>query len=192
MNQRVWILGATAAVALLLLMLQRLTARDVTRRGLEFLPEMVYSEAYESFSAHADRANGMTMQPLVPGTVVRGTARFPYQPTPGDAERAGLELANPFDAADDAARLRGGEVYRAYCTVCHDAAGTGRGPVVRRGMLPPPSLLAERARQMKDGQMFHVLTRGQGNMASYAAQITPEDRWKVILHVRTLQSEPPK
>jgi hypothetical protein len=40
---------------------------------------------------------------------------------------------------------------------------------------------------MRDGQMFHVLTKGQGNMPSYAVQVAPEDRWKAILHVRTLQ-----
>jgi hypothetical protein len=55
-------------------------------------------------------------------------------------------------------------------------------------MLPPPSLKAERAVQMRDGQLFHVITRGQGNMASYAVQVRPEDRWKAILHVRALQA----
>jgi mono/diheme cytochrome c family protein len=40
---------------------------------------------------------------------------------------------------------------------------------------------------MKDGQMFHVLTYGQGNMPSFAAQLSREDRWNVILHVRMLQ-----
>ena len=35
--------------------------------------------------------------------------------------------------------------------------------------------------------MFHVLTFGQKNMPGYAAQITTDDRWKAILHVRELQ-----
>jgi hypothetical protein len=38
-----------------------------------------------------------------------------------------------------------------------------------------------------DGRIFHVITRGQGLMASYAVQVLPEDRWAVILHVRTIQ-----
>jgi mono/diheme cytochrome c family protein len=42
---------------------------------------------------------------------------------------------------------------------------------------------------MKDGQIFHVLNFGQGNMSSYASQISREDRWKVILYVRSLQTE---
>jgi hypothetical protein len=40
---------------------------------------------------------------------------------------------------------------------------------------------------MKDGQIFHALTYGGINMPSYAAQISREDRWKVILNIREMQ-----
>ena len=42
--------------------------------------------------------------------------------------------------------------------------------------------------QMKDGQLFHILTHGQNNMASYASQLSREDRWNVIVYVRSLQA----
>jgi mono/diheme cytochrome c family protein len=45
-----------------------------------------------------------------------------------------------------------------------------------------------RAVQMKDGQMFHILTYGQNNMPSYASQVSPEDRWSVITYVRSMQA----
>jgi mono/diheme cytochrome c family protein len=35
--------------------------------------------------------------------------------------------------------------------------------------------------------MFHVLTYGQGNMPSFATQLSRDDRWSVILHLRMLQ-----
>jgi hypothetical protein len=61
----------------------------------------------------------------------------------------------------------------------------------QRGVLQPASLLAV---QMKDGELFHVLTHGGlrstngwKNMPAHAAQLSQEDRWKVILHVRALQ-----
>ncbi len=41
---------------------------------------------------------------------------------------------------------------------------------------------------MRDGQMFHVLTYGQANMPSHSAQVTPSDRWAVIAYVRMLQT----
>ena len=59
------------------------------------------------------------------------------------------------------------------------------GPVAQRGYPPPPSLLAEHAQKMKDGQLFHILTYGQNNMPSYASQLSRDDRWNVVLYVRT-------
>jgi mono/diheme cytochrome c family protein len=43
---------------------------------------------------------------------------------------------------------------------------------------------------MRDGQMFHVISMGQGNMAAYASQVERQDRWKVIGYLRTLQTAP--
>ena len=43
--------------------------------------------------------------------------------------------------------------------------------------------------QMKDGQLFHIITYGQGSMASYAAQLPPDRRWDVINYVRGLQKK---
>jgi hypothetical protein len=45
---------------------------------------------------------------------------------------------------------------------------------------------------MPDGQMYHLLTLGQKNMASYASQVERADRWKVIRHIRALQEPPPE
>ena len=56
----------------------------------------------------------------------------------------------------------------------------------------PPNLLADRAREFSDGRLFHIISLGQGIMSPYAAQLLPDDRWRVILYVRTLQSLPVK
>ncbi|HNR32861.1 MAG TPA: cytochrome c [Candidatus Hydrogenedentes bacterium] len=169
--------------------------RDPTRPNYMFLPEMVYSVAYDAFAPNPVFADGQTLQAPVPGTIARGALPLRYAATPEDALRAGEELANPFalpagDDADDESRHnleRGDQVYRSFCIPCHGPTGNGDGPVALRGYPPPPSLLAEHAVHMKDGQMFHVLTYGQGNMASYAAQVSPEDRWNAVLHVRAMQ-----
>jgi mono/diheme cytochrome c family protein len=44
---------------------------------------------------------------------------------------------------------------------------------------------------MKDGQLVHVLTYGQGNMASFASQLALDQRWRVIAYVRDLQAKAP-
>jgi mono/diheme cytochrome c family protein len=185
-NVLLWILPCVA----FLLALEYALRPNTEERNYEIFTEMAYSMANESMSASVGLPGGMTQQPIVNGVVVRGQLPFRYAPGPEEAQRAGRELTNPHGdkAQDDPEVLaRGAELYKRFCTVCHGAGGDGQGPVVFRGMLPPPSLHAARAVQMKDGEMFHILTLGQGNMASYAAQLGVEDRWKVIRHVRRLQ-----
>ena len=78
-------------------------------------------------------------------------------------------------------------VFANFCQVCHGHTGFGNTPVTQRGFPQPTSLMGERTLVMKDGQMFHVLTFGQGNMPAHAAQLSRADRWSAILHVRLLQ-----
>ncbi len=169
-----------------LLGLERVLRSDPGERNYEVFTEMAYSLANETQSPSASLPGGLTQQALVEGVVVRGRLPFRYGPGPEEAARAGRELENPF--GDDAHTLgRGAEIYGIFCALCHAGDGGGQGPVVRRGMLPPPSLHAARSLQMADGEMFHLLTMGQGNMASYAAQVSEDDRWRVVRYVRKLQ-----
>lgn len=139
-----------------------------------------------------------------------------------DAARAvalvGDPIANPFaalsllpgpDAADyvedspipiDKKSLeRGRDRFNIYCSVCHDALGTGNGKIVERGYLPPPNYHLDysrgferrgqklRLREAPIGYFYEVITRGFGGMPDYASQIPPEDRWKIAVYVRVLQ-----
>lgn len=162
---------------------------DPTERNFEVLPGMVAPVAYESFTANPVLAGGMTLQIPPTGTIPRGYLPRHYEATPEDAERAGLELENPFMGDDSAAVARGEFVFDTYCVTCHGASGVGDGPVAVRGFPTPASLVAANARNMADGRIFHVVTYGQGNMPGHATQIEPEDRWKVAIWVRHLQEE---
>jgi len=163
--------------------------RDVTQPNYAFLPEaqMVQSPAYDSYAPNPNFADGLTQRTPPAGTIARGYPRLNYQPTLQDALRAGEELRNPYPPTDTVRRERGTAVFTHYCQVCHGPLGLGNGPVTQGGFPPPSSLLADRAVQMKDGQMFHVLTHGQANMPSFSTQLSREDRWSVILHIRMLQ-----
>jgi mono/diheme cytochrome c family protein len=181
-------------VCLLLLLLtvvvlNWLTGTDLGRPNQEFLPQMAHSPRYNTFSANPSFPDGQTQQPPVPGTIARGLMPLHYRATPEDALRAGEEFHSPLKADDIRAQQRGATVFANYCQVCHGPGGKGDGPAAQRGLPPPPSLLVEKALRLKDGQLFHILTYGQGNMASYAGQLSREDRWHVILHVRALQQQ---
>ena len=148
---------------------------DHSQRSYQIFPEMSESVAYETQASLEHLGEG---RPLVPpaGSAAIGFPAFRYAPTPEDAVRAGVELQNPVDTEDRETLDRGAFVYRTFCGMCHGADGKGQGEMTKRGVPPPPSLLAERAREMKDGQMYHLLTLGQGNMASYASQVDRIDR----------------
>jgi cbb3-type cytochrome c oxidase subunit III len=154
-------------------------------RNFEAMPEMVRSIAYKSFTANPNFGDGKTLQAPPEGTIARGVHPLHYGTTPDEAMRAGRELSAPPSPA--VVLERGARVYQIYCQPCHGAAGKGDGPVAMRGFPPPPSFLAEHAVHLADGQMFHTVTYGQKNMPSYASQVSPEDRWRVVAYVRSLQ-----
>lgn len=163
--------------------------REPAKTNVEYFPDMAHSARYNTFAANPNFADGKTLRSPEPGTIPRGLLPVHFQPTPQDAARAGEEFENPLRPDDARARERGATVYANFCQTCHGPQGKGDGPVALRGFPPPASLLADKARNFKDGQMFHVLTYGQGNMPSYAGQISREDRWKVIAYVRQLQRQ---
>ena len=185
-----------AVNALLFLMLVALVSlnwlirSDPAKRNVEILPNMVESIPYDSYAANPNFADGRTLREPVPGTVVRGYLPIRYKATPEDAVRAGVELTTPVVDRKIAVK-RGADVYTNYCETCHGPAGKGDGRVAQRGFPAPPSLLAPRAMNLRDGQLFHIVTFGQGNMPSYASQIERQDRWAVIEYVRTLQGGRP-
>lgn len=161
--------------------------RDFSRPNAEFLSDMAYSPAYTAQTSLMTLHSSLFTQP--PGTIPRGFRPLHYRATSEDALLAGQELLSPIQNANPAVLQRGAAVYTSFCQHCHGAGGLGDGPVSRRGFPPPPSLLADHAIQMKDGQMFHAITYGQGNMPAHAAQVEPEDRWKVVAHIRALQNQ---
>lgn len=164
---------------------------DPDRRNFEFFPNMVESLARDAQSPPLILDDGTVIDRRIPSdSVVRGHMPLMFDATPEGALLAGAALTNPIAADDQVALVRGAFIFNNYCIVCHGTAGLGDGPVTKRGVPPPPSFLLDNALNMKDGQMFHILTLGQKNMASYASQITQEDRWKVIRYVRTLQVVP--
>lgn len=160
---------------------------DFSRRNYVMFTEMAQSRAVESFASSAELPGGQALQPLVAGVVPRGQRPPEHGPGPEEAERAGVELVQPFSPDDAAALQRGAQRFGIFCAVCHGPGGEGDGVVTQRGLPPPPSLLGARALALPDGALFHVVTWGQGKMAPFAAELSPEDRWQVVLHVRRLQ-----
>ena len=151
-----------------------------------FFPDMVQSVPYDSFAENPVFRDGKTQQNPPPGTVARGPLAFAYAAGPEEALRAGRELKNPLAATPENLK-RGDLVFHTICFTCHGPLGEGDGPIIPR-FPQPPSLTAAHARTLPDGQIFHIITRGQNLMPAHAAQVLPEDRWRLVLYLRSLQS----
>jgi mono/diheme cytochrome c family protein len=104
------------------------------------------------------------------------------------AAAAGGPDVFPINIDEDALR-RGRERFQIYCVVCHGFTGEGDGMIVRRGFRRPPSYYDDRLQEgtTPASHFFDVITNGWGAMPDYAAQIAPEDRWKIIAYIRALQ-----
>lgn len=82
---------------------------------------------------------------------------------------------------------RGQERYNIYCTVCHDATGSGNGVTKSLGLITVASLIDDRIKAQPDGQIFNTITHGKNTMGAYGSMISVEDRWAIVSYVRALQ-----
>ena len=78
-------------------------------------------------------------------------------------------------------------LYENFCTPCHGFSGYGNGIVAEEGFPQPASFHDGATAALSVGEMFDVITNGQGAMFSYATRIQPEDRWAIIAYIRALQ-----
>jgi mono/diheme cytochrome c family protein len=158
-------------------------------RAREYMPDMARGPAYKAFAPNPATRTGLTLQAPVVGTIARGHRPFHYGPGEEEAARAGHQLLNPLPLTT-ATLDDGRALYQTYCLVCHGANGKGDGPLVVSGKIPtPPAYTSDRVAAFPPGRLFHVVTMGTQNaagtqkMPSYAALLTPAERWKVVGYV---------
>lgn len=149
------------------------TKEDAVQAGEE-LQNPVSVEVDESVAALATSKNG---EPVLPKVVATSATVEPKPAEPPPDPKAKLHTSIQ----------RGAQTYGVFCVPCHGAKGAGDGPVTKRGFPPPAPLPTGKSVKMKDGQLFHILSYGQGSMSSMAAQLNRNQRWDVINYVRSLQ-----
>jgi len=80
---------------------------------------------------------------------------------------------------------RGKSLYTVYCGACHGVAGDGKGALFTSGKypIPPRSFVTDEFKARPSGEIYHAITQGFGVMGSHAAQVKPEDRWKIVTYI---------
>ena len=109
--------------------------------------------------------------------------------------------AAPYDAVEkkivgppstDASVAHGDSLFHTFCWTCHGKTMAGDGPVVAKGMIPPPDLLGESTRGKTDGFMYMYMRHGGAIMPSYGNQLSSYDAWSLIHYIRHMQKTSPR
>ena len=169
------------------------SCKDKRSPGWEYAPNMYEHIAYDPDQKNPNFADGKTAQVPPAGTIPVGFVKFDYPKSNEGYEQASLEVHNPLPQTKE--NFEEGKVlFMHFCSPCHGQTGEGDGLVVQHGFPPPPSYSkgqSSRGGAMKDltdGKIYHTITYGVNVMGSYASQLSPDERWKVIMYVHHLQT----
>ncbi len=149
------------------------------RQDMHDQPVIEPNEASDFFAD--GRGNRMPIE----GTIARGLLHDDtafYTGLSDDRFVADLPMAGTRELLE-----RGRERYDIFCSPCHGRVGDGRGMIVRRGFKQPASFHEERLRNQPVGYYFDVVSRGFGEMSSYASMIEAKDRWAIAAYIGALQ-----
>ena len=189
--------------------------RNERNPGRVFVPDMRYSNAYETYASTSPLApeKGDTMSARLPveGTIPRGFIKtdkeeyimsyvltkhfkdpnyFPELNTE-QYEKAGQMLKNPV-AYSKEAMSEGKKMYTIYCAVCHGKKGEGNGPIIEPAdgsdgpFLARPNPYETLLPTLTDGKMFYTMSFGKGMMGPYRSQLSAEERWTIIHYIKDL------
>jgi cytochrome c6 len=83
------------------------------------------------------------------------------------------------------AQSSGADTYKAKCTMCHAADGSGSTPAGKAVKVPPfssPDLV-----KASDADLIAATKNGKGKMPAYSGKLTDGQIKDVIAYIRTLQ-----
>ncbi len=174
-------------LCLIILTMAGCAKSDNRGKWIPLISDMVISVPYNPYGENPNTKDGKTLMTPPAGTVPQGFEPDLYEKNMDGAQKAALELKNPIPLTPENL-ARGKQVYESKCLVCHGAEGKADGPII--GKFPnPTSYASDRVRNLAAGNIYHSITVGVGLMGSYGAQISPEDRWKLVHYVNHLVAE---
>lgn len=162
--------------------------------GIEYARNMYDPIAYNPDQPNKNFKDGKTAQTPPAGTSPVGFDKNENYPnTPEGYQAASAGLSNPLPVTVPTLE-QGKTLYLNMCSHCHGNEGKGDGSIVKMEKFPaPPSYStgnSSRGGSMKDltdGKIYHTITYGLNLMGPHKYQLTPEQRWKIVMYVHELQ-----
>ena len=172
----------------ILIMLSVTSCFDKKKPNYRYMPNMYTSVAVETYSEYEILPNGQAALTPVKGTISRGWMPYEYENTQEGKALATKELKIPL-AVNDENLAKGKELFNIYCAICHGNKGDGQGTLVKREKFLGIPSLADKGRNITEGDIYHVMMYGLNSMGSYASQTNEKERWQITMHALDLKSK---
>jgi mono/diheme cytochrome c family protein len=148
----------------------------------------------ENFSAHMANlpkrglAARKALFALVLAVIVVAIVSVVLQNRPWTVPEEAKQRQNPLQPSD-AALQSARSVYSEKCASCHGDTGKGDGPDASSHN-PAPSDFTDRQRLRAetDGELFYKIAEGHKPMPSFKKRLTEEQRWRLVLLLRSFSS----
>ncbi|MFN3454208.1 MAG: c-type cytochrome [Pseudobdellovibrio sp.] len=161
---------------------------DKSKPNVELIQDMMENPAIKSQEYDEASPNHAGMRVPPEGTQPQGFEPYKYAT---DIEGAAKNV-NPIAGQFTEENLKTGiKYYTIHCAICHGAQGEGgeKLSVAETMALKPPAVTSDKIKGWTDGQIYHVITMGQGVMGPYASHIPAKYRWQVVNYIRHLQGK---
>ena len=172
----------------ILIMLSVTSCFDKKKPNYRYMPNMYTSVAVETYSEYELLPNGQAALTPVKGTISRGWMPYEYENTQEGKALATKELKMPL-AINEENLTKGKELFNIYCAICHGNKGDGQGTLVKREKFLGIPSLADKGRNITEGDIYHVMMYGLNSMGSYASQTNEKERWQITMHALDLKSK---
>jgi mono/diheme cytochrome c family protein len=136
-----------------------------------------------------DMYRGPEIQPYAKAPRVTPADTLPVHggEPPMSLEQATIKMHNPLEPTPQNL-AKGKEQFATYCAPCHGDSGQGNGPVAHLLAKPPKNLVVGTSKDLPDGYIYGAIRDGVLSMPSYAEEMPAEQRWQVVMYLRSMQN----
>jgi mono/diheme cytochrome c family protein len=136
-----------------------------------------------------DMYRGPEVQPYAKAPRVTPADTIPVHggEPPMSLEQATIKMHNPLESTPENL-AKGKEQFTTYCAPCHGDSGQGNGPVAHILAKPPKNLISGTSKDLPDGYIYGAIRDGVLSMPSYAEEMPADQRWQVVMYLRSMQS----
>lgn len=142
-----------------------------------------------AFPWSTDMFQGAAVQPLEMAPRVMPSGTLPINGIQKmDLEQMTIEMKNPLKETP-ANLAHGKDLFLNTCQPCHGENADGNGPVAHLLQHKPTNLTTGISKNLPDGYIYGYIRNGGIWMPSYADAMSSDERWDVIMYVRSMQAK---